>query len=663
MASFQDALICALLALLFWTGIGFPLARQLASRSLALAIAPAMGWAIQSVIALPVFSIFGMSRLTVIAVNLAMISAAAVATCLCERGERKPLTPSLLPFIACIAATVLALSMMMAILPKGAGEGIILSAPIFDHSKIAMVDEMVRSGVPPANPFFGDTGGLSHLAYYYLWHFSAAELAIVTGFSGWNADAAMTGFTAFASLALMMGFAVWLSGRRAAAILVVVLAATESARPVLGWLIGKDAVASLIGKQSGFAGWLFQATWATQHAASALCVVLGIFLVTCLMRRPTWLTAILLGLIAAAGFESSTWVGGLVFPLAAVAVVTSVLFTQDNASHWRIAGLGLAAAILAFVLVSPFLYDQYLSAMARGTGSLIAIAPYKALGVAIPGSLRSVLDLPAYWLVFLVVQFPAFYLAGTIMAAAFLKDRTIDRERRQVLSAFMLLGIVSLAISWLFTSTIGENNDLGWRAALPAILLLIIFAAAGLVRYRPPRFFGRALAAAGIVVGLVEGALLIQGYVDDDVKPSAVLFARSVSMWQAVRTHSDIDERVANNPAFLGDMTPWSVNISWALLADRRSCYAGSELALPFAPLSRQRKQDVDAQFARVFAGTPEEGDIEQLATRYHCDLAVVTAQDGAWTQDPFAASQFYHLVENSPGAWRIYKITLLANN
>ena len=60
-----------------------------------------------------------------------------------------------------------------------------------------MIDEMARSGVPPANPFFGGAGTPARLAYYYLWHFSAAELSLLAGISGWEADAALTWFTCF----------------------------------------------------------------------------------------------------------------------------------------------------------------------------------------------------------------------------------------------------------------------------------------------------------------------------------------------------------------------------------------------------------------------------------------------------------------------------------
>ena len=56
--------------------------------------------------------------------------------------------------------------------------------------------------------------------------------------------------------------------------------------------------------------------------------------------------------------------------------------------------------------------------------------------------------------------------------------------------------------------------------------------------------------------------------------------------------------------SILQDLTPWPANMSWALLADRSSCFAGRELALAFAPLPPDRREAINAQFIRVFAGT-----------------------------------------------------------
>jgi hypothetical protein len=103
-------------------------------------------------------------------------------------------------------------------------------------------------------------------------------------------------------------------------------------------------------------------------------------------------------------------------------------------------------------------------------------------------------------------------------------------------------------------------------------------------------------------------------------------------------------------------VTAWPVNISWALLADRRSCYAGYNLGIPVAPVSAARRTEIDELFIRVFEGNAKEGDLQQLADRYRCDVVLVTAQDGAWPRDPLASSNIYVLVEERPGAWRIYR-------
>jgi hypothetical protein len=102
-------------------------------------------------------------------------------------------------------------------------------------------------------------------------------------------------------------------------------------------------------------------------------------------------------------------------------------------------------------------------------------------------------------------------------------------------------------------------------------------------------------------------------------------------------------------------MTPWPVNISWALLADRRSCFAGNELAIAFAPLSRQRRGEISEQFRRLYAGEGSADDPRALAEMYGCGVVLITARDGAWARDPFADSPLYRLAETDPQAWRVY--------
>ena len=174
------------------------------------------------------------------------------------------------------------------------------------------------------------------------------------------------------------------------------------------------------------------------------------------------------------------------------------------------------------------LYDQLTATAMRGGGTPIVVSPYSVLGDALPEPARRLLDLPAYWLVFLVVEFPAFYPAGAVTLGSLVKDGAVTKECRPVVLAFALLTFTSLAIAWLLVSTVGENNDLGWRAVLPSVLLLIVFAAVGLSRLHASLSFA---GTAGLVVlGLAGGAGLIRDYVLAPRTASAV-FAATPRMW------------------------------------------------------------------------------------------------------------------------------------
>jgi hypothetical protein len=224
--------------------------------------------------------------------------------------------------------------------------------------------------------------------------------------------------------------------------------------------------------------------------------------------------------------------------------------------------------------------------------------------------------------------------------------------------ALAALVAASLTISWLLASTLADNNDLGWRAVLPAAMALTVLSAAGFARWITARVWAAvAVVSAAILVGLPGAAELIRSDISGRREADASLFAQTPDMWAAVRRYAGADERLANNPLFLSQMTLWPVDISWALLANRRSCYAGRELALVYASLPRPRLDAIDAKFIRVFAGNAEPGDVEDLATNYECRLVVLTSADGAWANDPFAAHQRYRLAEEKPGAWRIYRV------
>lgn len=628
---------------LVWTSIGMPVATRLFAGPGALLLAPALGFAVHVVVALPVFRLIGMGRDAVVAMTAACVAAALFAM----RGRTEALrSPPVSLVVAVVLAALLAWVPAASVLPKATGEGVTLAASIFDHSKIAMVDGMARSGVPPLNPFVHAADTPDRLAYYYLWHFGAAMFAVLTGASGWEADAALTWFTGFASLLLMIGLALRLGAGRAAPFLVLVLAASASVRSLLDAL----PIAALLKGASGLGGWLFQTAWAPQHVASATFVVLACLALARLADGGGWFAALLFGLLAAAGYQTSIWVGGVTFAAAAIAIA---LFLLSNLEAPRRAGFAVrvgAAGALALSLSLPFLLDQASVAAARGGGFPVALSPVKVLGASVPATLRAWLDIPAYWLVYLPVEFASFYAAGAI--GLFM----LVRERRTAVMPLALLVAASLAVAGLLRSTVAWNNDLGWRAVLPALLLLVPFAAAALSRGSTAlsRVAGT-VSAAGVILALPYTLELAREDLFASPTPSERAFADAPALWQAVRRHTSRDERVVNNPSFLADATPWPINISWALLGNRLSCYGGDDFAIAFAAAPAPARAATRDLFERVFAGTARPGDVRAMAERYGCDVIVLVPQDGAWASDPFSAGDVYRPVDTQDG-WRIYR-------
>jgi hypothetical protein len=652
MASPFNAVLCALAATAFWTALGFALARNILPRALSLGAAPVIGWAAFSAATLPILSVIGFASATVVGIAALGLVISGCSLALRTSGADTPSSPAV-PLWSFAAAAPLALVPAVALLPKISADGVHLADPIFDHSKIAIIDAMTRQGLPPVNPVFGELGAAGRVAYYYLWHFSAAELALALHVSGWEADIGLTWFTAFASLTLMMAVAVWLGKKSQAAILVVVLAAGASLREVLSLISGSYGLEPFLAPPNGFAGWLFQTAWVPQHLMSASCVMTAMLLIVHYAQRQSAALILAIVLIVAAGFESSTFVGGVTFAIAAVASAPILFAATAPAHRVRVVAGLMLAAVLVICLVGPFLHDQFAAVAARGGGRPIAVHPFEVLGEMFPATLRRALDLPAYWLILLPIEFPATFVAGSMALLVMLRSPAAGPEKTAAAVLAALTG-AGLCASWLLVSTLSDNNDLSLRAVLPAAMILIAATAAGIMHARC-RAAIAATAAAGLILSLPDTAALI--YFNTVGRPAADsrVFAQAPELWAAVRRYASPAARVANNPLYLEDFTPWPANMSWALLADRSSCFAGRELALAFAPLPPGRREAINAQFVRVFAGQGSAGDVSEMARQYGCDVVVVVPQDKAWDSDPFASSSDYRLAEQRDGLWRIY--------
>ena len=658
MFSLSTALLAAAIGVALWSPAGYLLARRLGfSRSFALPASPALGWAVQNVLALALAQAIGLSALAILG-SLALIGVLLVTPASPVEAE----SGALPPWWVAPAAAILGIVPALAVVPKIAATGVSLAPAIFDHSKIALIDEMLRAGVPPVNPFYGPVGQPADVSYYYLWHFGAAQIASLAGATGWEADAAASWFTAFSTALLMAGLALHFSRSRLAPALALALCATGSLRPLLD-VATDEGPGQWLASATGLAGWLYQTSWSPHHVAAAGSLVIAVLLGLRLTRGAATTTCLMLGLVTAAAYQSSFWIGGVVLPLTAIALAP--LFIGATPSGRRLPllyGAG-AAGITALAFAAPLLLAQYHAAVERSSGIPIALGTYEVLGPTVTsGLLGRALDLPAYWVVLLVVEFPLVYVAG---ALTLLRNVGTEADGPRLIEhrALGIATVVSLAASWLLVSTVGENNDLGFRAVLPGLMVLTAAAAAGLARLVEQR--ARLALAASCVIFLASvpsGIMTFDSNFRGDLTRSSAAFADAPAMWAAVQRQVPPSARLASNPALFADITPWPVNISWALLANRRSCFAGNELALAFAPLAPAKRKEISQQFLDVFAGHASPADTRALAERYGCQAALVTAHDDAWTHDPFATSPYYRLVETAPkgttDGWRLYVAT-----
>ena len=477
-------MLCAIVALLFWSALGYPLSKRLIGRTRALPFAPILGWATHSVLALPIFFFVPFTALNIALVAFISLLLVHLVWRLGGKSTRKrtarsvessghadpgyqpsatlfalrpPRVRGLISPMAWVLALLLALSAAAAIAPKEVSNGVLLSDQIFDHSKISIINDMAQHGLPPGNPFMAHDGADGRLAYYYLWYFAAAELTRVLGVSGWDADIGLTFFSVLVSLAMMMTLAARLSGRRQAALWVGVVAASATWRTTLEWLFSTDSMEQWLPAPGGLGGWMFQSSWVPQHLTSTSCVLAAVYLISQLAERPTVLGSLVLGLMVAAGFEASTWIGGLCFALACVALVPIALL-QGVPGRRRSLFLGLCVAgIVAAAVSSPFLIDQAAAAARRQHQFPISLRMPDTLGPGMPYSWRMLLAIPACWLVLLPIELSLSYLAGMAVIVRSLRWLPhVSRSQRR-----LALMVIALALSSLLMATFLASNPGG----------------------------------------------------------------------------------------------------------------------------------------------------------------------------------------------------------
>src|SRR3979409_1909211 len=97
-----DMVLCAVVAVVFWSVLGLAIARRLVTPSLAWPIAPALGWAAHSAATLPVMMAVGFSSATVMMVGALALTTSLVAMVGCphrDEGSSEGTSTSAWPYV------------------------------------------------------------------------------------------------------------------------------------------------------------------------------------------------------------------------------------------------------------------------------------------------------------------------------------------------------------------------------------------------------------------------------------------------------------------------------------------------------------------------------------------------------------------------------------
>lgn len=580
------------------------------------------------------------------------------------------------------AAILWALLPTLLIYPFVHQEALFVSDKIFDHAKVAIVDAIVREGLPPLNPYYAPDGERILLLYYYLWHFLAAQLKLLLNISGWQAEVVMTGFTAFATLSFLIALANFCSQKRIiAAWLVILLAFLGTPVDLLLTALGHEwqhwiGYPLVNGAPTHTLELLWiQAAWVPQHLLSALAVVVLIFLISQVLLHAQIQTshAIVAGFIASTAFGSSTWVGGIALSIALPALILAALSLHLPRQHYIAAVYSALLAIGIAGIVSIPLFISQMSGPAAPDSQLpFGLSVYPSTNLfAKDTTFGYTMHVLLFWLQFLPLNLGIAYLAG-MFTLIFRKNTQREVRPFYALSFGAVLGFLLIV---LFVKSTFWNNTFAWRAVLVPVMLLMVWAAVGIADFvdkatvqkntwRLQRILhaGQPVIFALMIIWITIGLLatgrlyhLPNTHVSDTELAVHQGFLKQHAAWKKVREFVKPDELVQVNPDGYLTLTPWAATLPYALFADRSIAYANVEYATVFAyRYDPKQNQAAYELMKNIFSATPHLEAVRKLRDVFKVKAILVDKFDPVWSSDVIEKTGIYQIVHRDADI-RIY--------
>ena len=436
--------------------------------------APVMGVAVVSVSIIPFYFVFPLKQLSSMVLLLLLCAWAWLFRPRVKWKQQYLGGIKGLIFLAVILAGITAMGAM----PKLGYQTIRISTPLMDHAKILIIDTLLNEGIPLKNPFVWVSGVSDTLSYYYLWYLLAAFLASCLGISAWETDIALTATTSLVSLFFMMGCIDLLCTEREkkrAIIWLLLLCLAGSLFSALCVVVSRNSLSWLILDAHGLELWFEQASWVPQHVLASTLVCMGLLITSTYATQSHNISLrdlIFPSFCLAAAFGMSAWVGGVATAVSAICLfVLNCL--QNSARFIQVLKCWSVVAICSLIIAFPLLVTE-IGAVSHAHQHAVGIHPWNVIRRY---SKYYLFNLLAYWTIFLPIQIGAVFLPFVFFV------KKIWNRKNPYASTLVTISVASLCISWLMRSQIA-NNDLGWRAIIPAILCMSVVSSVSLSRFR-----------------------------------------------------------------------------------------------------------------------------------------------------------------------------------
>lgn len=637
--------------------IGLPASKYFDSNiGMRLLIAPAIGLGIFGAVG---SSIFHLLPFTAVNLLVIVLSLSAIAVWLSKGAVDPIFCSSVSPGFSWLAvAFLLCLLPALTIIPQYYGASASVGDPIFDHAKIAIINEIAQNGLPPRNPYYSESGSSNTLIYYYIWYFIAACSSLITGAGGWEADIALTAVTALSSVCVVTWLAVAQSKNANAAWWVLPLLLAGPLSRIVQFVSGKW-LDNWVVAQEHPRTWFAEAAWAPQHLFSATVVLIAIMAYVRILfydSRRNLALPVLMGAMLASAYGSSMWAGGcsllLILPIIGMLSVSHALRTKQTLqAATSISVIATVTVLCAGVLV----YEQATILHTR--------IPVGFWVFPVFVGEKWLIDLPGFWFVRVILDFGILFTSFLIWNLEVILSNNKDNAK---IHRSITVTILSLLICVQFVHSIIMYNDLAYHAAVPSMLLMMAISASLLSRHIGKSTTIGRLTTATVIIFLAPSILVsarhlysyafhfrVEGPETEETKA----FRASSEMWKAVRRVTPPNEAVANNPLDLAKVTILPADISWATLAQRRNCATTLEHLRAFASqLSPEQASHIDAFFTDVFRGKVTEAQLRVMKEKHLCKTLVVTVRDGLWDKPILDHNSVFQLESEEKGKWRIYR-------